>query len=60
AGSHEAVSLNAVKRTVKEPVMTHDMPGMEMPGAPKKNVAPPKKDKPDTMPPMAGMKHPNG
>jgi Cu(I)/Ag(I) efflux system membrane fusion protein len=36
-----------------------DMPGMDMPAAPKKSVTPPKQGKPDSMPPMAGMKHPN-
>jgi hypothetical protein len=53
-----------VKRPQKEPAKAHDMPGMDMPGmvitaTPKQSVTPPKKGKPDTMPPMAGMKHPN-
>ena len=53
-----------VKRPQKEPAKAHDMPGTDMPGmvitaTPKKSVTPPKKGKPDTMPPMADMKHPN-
>ena len=53
------------KGATKEPAMAHDMSGMdmpvmEMPATPKKAATPPKKGKPDTMPPMAGMKHPQG
>jgi hypothetical protein len=53
------------KPASKEPATAHDMagmdmPGMDMPATPKKSATPPKKGKPDTMPPMAGMKHPQG
>jgi len=42
-----------------DPAMTHDMPGMEKPAAPALTKKAPTPAKPDTMPAMPGMKHPD-